>query len=62
MLILEFFERVNSKFVCTFHIPVGWDASVESLRAAFSILNYPEVIPFLDEYLLKMITILVSQR
>jgi hypothetical protein len=41
---------------------VGWDASVESLKAARSIRSYPEVIPFLDEYLLRMISILVSQR
>ena len=44
------------------YLKVGWDASVESLRAACSILDCPEVIPFLDEYLLRMITILVSQR
>ena len=45
-----------------FFVLVGWDSSVDSLKAASSILNYPEVIPFLDEYLLRMITILVSQR
>ena len=43
-------------------LKVGWDASVESLRAACCILDCPEGIPFLDEYLLRMITILVSQR
>lgn len=52
----------HSHILCTYFMKVGWDASVESLKSACSILDCPEVIPFLDEYLLRMITILVSQR
>eukprot|EP00596_Hydrurales_sp_CCMP1899_P001807 CAMPEP_0119047308 /NCGR_PEP_ID=MMETSP1177-20130426/52394_1 /TAXON_ID=2985 /ORGANISM="Ochromonas sp, Strain CCMP1899" /LENGTH=107 /DNA_ID=CAMNT_0007021741 /DNA_START=141 /DNA_END=461 /DNA_ORIENTATION=+ len=41
---------------------LGYDAANLSLKAAHSILNVPEVVyPFLDEYLLKMIGILVNQ-
>jgi hypothetical protein len=49
-------------------ITVGYDPSLQSLKAAHNLLNNSVVnlsevaLPFLDEYLLKMIGILVAQR
>jgi hypothetical protein len=39
-----------------------WQLSVDSLKAAVDNLSAPETLAFLDEFLLKMMSILLTQR
>ena len=43
-------------------VAVGWQLSVDSLKLALTLLGTPEVMRFLDEFLMKMVTILITQR
>ena len=43
-------------------IAVGWQLSVDSLKLALALLGTTESMRFLDEFLLKMVQILITQR
>ena len=51
-------------FLCTFVpvVAVGWQLSVDSLKLALNLLGTTEAMRFLDEFLMKMVTILITQR